>query len=571
MWGEMDTVRRGKRSQRYVQWIAVLVSAALVALVATNSYAAASSRPSAPAKVVAVPGNQFAIVHWTAGSDHGARITGYRITAYLGGAVQMRKTVGRVTQTKIAGLQNAKRYSFRVTAHNVHGFGPAHASHPVTIGTPIAPTHVTARPVRNGMRVQWRAPANKNGSPLAGYVVVPHLHGAAQTPRKFATSAVSQVITGLEIGKIYTFTVAAKNGVGTGPASNPSTQRKLACIGVHMTAGQQNINAAPSGTTFCLSGTHNWTLSPKSGDELIGPATLDGQHSTQYAIDARATTTNVVISGLEIRNYQAGSQQGAIFAPNPLTTNWVLQDLRVHDNGTSAGGAGANLGTAWHVRGGRYYNNRQEGFGGIGANSTINGVEIDHNNFTDDTYKKRNIACSFEAGGAKWVNNNITVSNSRIHDNACRGLWVDINAQHAKIINNKIYDNWDEGILIEISSYATVTRNTVYDNGRHCYEGTGNGCIWLLGAGISLLASDHVEVAHNKVYGNVNGIVGIQENRPDGHPGLLQDNYIHDNNVAGPGGKTGLAANNGVNLATRGIVFANNVFKNGMSFCHNAC
>ena len=32
--------------------------------------------------------------------------------------------------------------------------------------------------------------------------------------------------------------------------------------------------------------------------------------------------------------------------------------------------------------------------------------------------------------------------------------------------------------------------NTVYNNGRHCYEGSGNGCIWLLGAGIELLASD---------------------------------------------------------------------------------
>ena len=38
--------------------------------------------------------------------------------------------------------------------------------------------------------------------------------------------------------------------------------------GVPMNNGQSDIDAAPAGTTFCLSGTHNWTLYPKSGDQL---------------------------------------------------------------------------------------------------------------------------------------------------------------------------------------------------------------------------------------------------------------------------------------------------------------
>ena len=40
--------------------------------------------------------------------------------------------------------------------------------------------------------------------------------------------------------------------------------------------GQADIDAQPAGMRLCLSGTHNWTLTPKSGDTLSGPAVLDG-------------------------------------------------------------------------------------------------------------------------------------------------------------------------------------------------------------------------------------------------------------------------------------------------------
>jgi hypothetical protein len=93
----------------------------------------------------------------------------------------------------------------------------------------------------------------------------------------------------------------------------------------------------------------------------------------------------------------------------------------------------------------------------------------------------------------------------------------------------------------------------------------------LLGAGIELLSSDHAQVAYNNVYGNVNGIIGLQENRPDGNPGLLENDDIQHNAIAGPHGRSGLAANNGANLASRDIVFANNTFTKGMSFCDATC
>ncbi len=330
------------------------------------------------------------------------------------------------------------------------------------------------------------------------------------------------------------------------------------CTGVNMTNGQTDINNNPSGTTFCLSGTHNWTLTPKSGDSFIGPAILDGTHTTQYAILGNGTS-NVTLSNLEVRNYYANANSLAAIAGHG-TTNWKFLNLQVHDNGTSGqGGTGAELGAFSQVVGGRYYNNRHLGIGGGGGahDWVINGAEIDHNNFTDDTYTTRDTDCGWEAGGVKYVAYNITIENSKVHDNACKGIWSDINANNNTIINNQVYNNWDEGIFMEISSNGTISGNTVYGNGLKDI----NGCTWLWSGGITLAASDHFDVHDNIVYGNCNPITGIQQTRTDGNPGLLEFDSFHDNQIyatTATHGITGVVSDNGSDLSTRNITFTNN-------------
>lgn len=359
-------------------------------------------------------------------------------------------------------------------------------------------------------------------------------------------------------------------------ATTTTTAPAGTCVGTAMNSGQADINAAPAGTTFCLSGVHNgWTLTPKSGDKLIGPATLNGTNSTTYAIEA-GSATNVTVAYLEIENYTPGDQQGAIHVAN-LTgaTGWMLLNDLVHDNGTPAGGSGANLGNGWAVIGGRYYNNRQEGLGGqVGDNVTVNSVQIDHNNFTDDSYTTRNISCGYEAGGFKWVSNGVTVEDSTISDNACKGLWADLNGDNATIKNNVVSGNWDEGIFIEISSGATITGNTVTDNGLHNYNGSpANACnsgVWLFAGGITLAASDHATISNNTLAGNCRSLTGVQQSRPDGHPGLLEDDTWSNNTVAS-GGESGVATDDGANLAAANLVFTGNTFGAGVAFCDLSC
>jgi parallel beta-helix repeat protein len=416
---------------------------------------------------------------------------------------------------------------------------------------------------------------------MSALLVLTGISGAGAGPKRFTSSRTHgrHGATVTTTTPPSTTTTAAPTTTTTAPPTTTTTTAApvtvptttipgSACVGVGLTRGQADIDASPAGTVFCLSGTHNWTLTPKAGDTLIGPATLDGQNSTTHAIVA--ATPNVTLTNLTIQHYANGDQDAPITVnDNSVATGWHLNNLNVGFNSN----AGSRIGDGWTFSGGRYHDNGQEGIqgGGRADHVTFDGVEIDHNNFTDTTYTQRNISCGYEAGGMKFVSNNITVENSSIHDNACKGLWTDINANGITITNNRVYDNWDEGIFIEISSNATITGNTVTNNGWHNYNGGGTGCPWLFGGGITLNSSDHVTVSHNTVVGNCNGITGVQQDRPDGRPGLLENFTVDTNTVAGPGGVTGVAEDNGADLTTRQIVFTNNTFTNGAPFCGLAC
>ena len=66
-----------------------------------------------------------------------------------------------------------------------------------------------------------RAPASNGGSHITGYVITPYIAGTAQTPVTVG-KVTRYLVTGLTNGTAYTFTVAAINANGTGPASAPS-------------------------------------------------------------------------------------------------------------------------------------------------------------------------------------------------------------------------------------------------------------------------------------------------------------------------------------------------------------
>jgi len=87
------------------------------------------------------------------------------------------------------------------------------------LGPPGAPLNVTAIGGDGQASVSWTPPASDGGSPISGYTVTSTPGGITVAAGPSATSA---TVTGLTNGVTYTFTVAASNALGTGPASAPS-------------------------------------------------------------------------------------------------------------------------------------------------------------------------------------------------------------------------------------------------------------------------------------------------------------------------------------------------------------
>ncbi len=183
---------------------------------ASNSVTPAAV-PGAPTGAHATAGNTSALVSWVApASNGGSAITGYTVTSSPG--AKHCTTSGTLSCT-VTGLTNGTPYTFTVTATNVIGTGPASAaSNSVTpAAVPGAPTGAHATAGNTSALVSWSAPA-ANGSAITGYTVTSSVGAKHCT----TSGTLSCTVTGLTNGTPYTFTVTATNGVGTGPASDPS-------------------------------------------------------------------------------------------------------------------------------------------------------------------------------------------------------------------------------------------------------------------------------------------------------------------------------------------------------------
>jgi hypothetical protein len=127
----------------------------------------------------------------------------------------------------VSALTNGDSYTFTVTATNGVGTGSAStASSPVMPATvPDAPTSVVALGTVGSATVSWSAPASDGGSTITAYTVTavdsttPANGGQTCT---WTAGPLTCSVLALTAGDLYTFTVTATNGVGTGAASAPS-------------------------------------------------------------------------------------------------------------------------------------------------------------------------------------------------------------------------------------------------------------------------------------------------------------------------------------------------------------
>ncbi len=192
--------------------------------------------PGRPTGVTAtggsVPGGE-AVVSWTIPpgsrevvSEAQGELYVYTVTASPGG---QSCTLGRLwfeferessASCTVTGLTNGSAYTFKVTAKNSQGTGPAsNPSSSTTIsGAPGAPSSVAARAESGQVTVLWTAPESNGGKMITEYTVT-----SSPGSQTCTTSGESCTVTGLSNGTAYTFTVAATNDNGTGPVSGASS------------------------------------------------------------------------------------------------------------------------------------------------------------------------------------------------------------------------------------------------------------------------------------------------------------------------------------------------------------
>lgn len=247
---------------------------------------------------------------------------------------------------------------------------------------------------------------------------------------------------------------------------------------------------------------------------------------TAYAIQSGAA--RVTVRGLTIEKFASPSQKGAIFVNNGA--DWVIADNRIQWN--HAAGIHTADATRAHVSGNVIVRNGQLGISQFRSHDVvIEDNEIAFNN-TDGYY-----IADWESGGYKVTFSERGIAQfNRVHDNLGIGMWADIDNADLTFRNNVITNNAACGIRYEISRTGTIHDNEITGNG---FGRQRNGSDYSLfaSAGININGSEGMDIHHNTVANNVNGI-GLQMRcrnraetactRPDW---FLRNNRVHDNTV----------------------------------------
>ncbi|HEX8940884.1 MAG TPA: right-handed parallel beta-helix repeat-containing protein [Candidatus Limnocylindrales bacterium] len=239
-------------------------------------------------------------------------------------------------------------------------------------------------------------------------------------------------------------------------------------------------------------------------------ATDPAGHEVEVTTRTRWVVTDadgIVIEGLRMRHAANDAQEGAITdeGHDVLIRDCVLSDT--HGAVVSLTGSGGLIGDDI-FRGGQ-----------LGVHQ--GGAFVEHDRIHDNNVEGFDPA--WEAGGLKSTRHQQLVSGNEVYGNDGPGLWWDIHADGARVLDNRVHDNRGAGIVYEISSGGRLAGNAVWANGFGLAR-------W--GAGILVSSAADVEVDHNTLAWDADGIVIVSQDRPDA-PSPSAGIRVHDNVIVG--------------------------------------
>jgi hypothetical protein len=244
---------------------------------------------------------------------------------------------------------------------------------------------------------------------------------------------------------------------------------------------------------------------------------------TPYAFGGNAT--GVTVKGLTIQHY-AAARPNAVVNAN-MAHSWTIDSNLVQDNA----GQGIAIGDYGRMRWNIVRRQGQMGYKAQGNNGLIYGNEFAYNNTAGF-----GPGAGGEAGAGKAVRTNgLVFRRNNSHHNDGPGIWYDIDNQNGLIDSNSVTSNKWRGIFYEISYSGEIAHNVIVGNGFENPAATVGACD---GAGVLVSSSSNVEVHHNVLSANKNGLCYQETDRPAGPLGAhdLVNVYSHDNTVSQPDG-----------------------------------
>ncbi|KAK7065507.1 Immunoglobulin like [Halocaridina rubra] len=162
--------------------------------------------------------------------DGGSEVTGY-VVEKTEAAYDMWKVVPGFCPKcsfTVKGLEEGKKYKFRVRAENMYGVSEPLEGKPVEAKNPFDPPDAPERPDITGYSpstcsLEWKPPANNGGRPVTGYIIEKRERGGEWIRvNHYPTPNTEYTVQGLTENSRYEFRVSAVNEAGPGKPSKPS-------------------------------------------------------------------------------------------------------------------------------------------------------------------------------------------------------------------------------------------------------------------------------------------------------------------------------------------------------------
>jgi len=282
--------------------------------VAASTALVTTSAPGAPTSVVATAGLGSVSLTWVAPTT-GLAVVTYTATSSTGGFTCTVST----TSCTVVGPLYGTLYSFTVTATNAAGTGPASAASNSVMpseAAPAAPTAVAGTAGNQSVLVSWTASVN-NGAIVTLYTVTTSPGGLSCT-----ATTTSCTVSGLTNGTPYTFTVTAKNAVGTGAASaasaavTPAAAPSAPALTGASTSGKGALKVSWTAATSNGSAVTGYvvTASGSGGSKTCSTAALS---CTVSGLNPGSTYTVSVVAQSAVGNSTVSSSRSAKVASSP--------------------------------------------------------------------------------------------------------------------------------------------------------------------------------------------------------------------------------------------------------------